>query len=208
MSALLMRPMRAALIVAFFGIGCVAASAQGYYLYDDTDGTYIYAGADTYPGGGSCGSFSMWNDLNGNYQSGWAPTNLEGSVWATDGVGYSWSYGFTIEYPNPYGGCDSESFSYGGQSLSIHNFYMYFSANLPGGSNGPGTAPGCNYNAYICDGGAAGCTAGSYTWTTYVSSCPTYVNMVGLLCSGGSCGFAGACTSNLATPATTWGYCT
>lgn len=45
----------------------VPAYGQGFYTTYTVDGTdFIQTDAIGYPGGGQCGSLSMFNDLNGN----------------------------------------------------------------------------------------------------------------------------------------------
>jgi hypothetical protein len=104
----------------FFLVGPVVVPSlvygQGFYTTYQIDGGPYNAFIDTdaygYPGSGSCGGESFWNSLNGSYISGWAPNVLESGTYGTDGVNYTWTFGFTIQYPSPYSGCLSTSFSY------------------------------------------------------------------------------------------------
>lgn len=88
------------------------AHGQGFYTTYQLDGAnVIQTDAIGYSGGGICGGFSMWNNLNGNYVSGWAPADLTSSTWGTDGVDYPWSFGYAFSVRNPYGQCTGVSYS-------------------------------------------------------------------------------------------------
>ena len=55
----------------------------------------------------------MWNQLNGDYISGWAPADLMSGTSSVDGVDYPWQYGYNYQYMSPYGYCVAASFSVG-----------------------------------------------------------------------------------------------
>ena len=89
----------------------VPAFGQGFYTTIQIDGgSFVQTDAIGYPGAGACGSESLYNAFNGDYLSGWAPTDLMSGTYGNDYTSYNWSYGFSYLYPSPYGYCIAARF--------------------------------------------------------------------------------------------------
>lgn len=157
-----------------------ALFGQGFYDNYYLDGTYIGTEVDGYPGTGPCGGVSLWNSLNGDYVSGWAPTQLLSGTYGVDGTDYAWDVGWSVEFTDPYsGGCDTTG-GEEGTLLGIHTSYY----GLPLPYNGDGT---CSYAALACTSGTPTCNSVNYgIGFYYAPPCPDLIK-VGYLVAGGIC---------------------
>ncbi len=154
------------------------AGAQSYYADDGFDDStaYIYGQLIGYPGTGSCSSMSMWNSLNGDMVSGWAPADLLSYTYGVDDVDYLWSFGATIEYSGP-DFCNSVTYSVS-KLLSLHTTY-YQGPILIGDA-------ACEYSTLACTSGTPLCNSSNYLGYQFGSTCPAVIK-VGYLVAGGYC---------------------
>lgn len=116
-----------------------SAYGQGFYTTYQLDGTdFLQTDAIGYPGSGACGSLSMWNSLNGDYVSGWAPADLMSGTYGNDSTDYYWQYGYSYSYQSPYGYCIAASFTVsnwlGFGFTTSRTPYQSYSGILPGRS--------------------------------------------------------------------------
>jgi|ERR1700680_3126042 len=71
--------------------------AQSRYTDDGADYSgWIWTDLIGYPGSGCDSTMGMWNSLNGDYVSGWAPDDLLSGTYGVGGVEYQWTYGLEI----------------------------------------------------------------------------------------------------------------
>jgi len=87
-------------LLVTLAVFCPSMRGQGFYTTYQMDGLdFIQTDAVAYPSSGTCGSsrLDVWNDFNGDYVSGYAPTDQMSGTYASDGVSYDWTYGY--HYP-------------------------------------------------------------------------------------------------------------
>jgi hypothetical protein len=141
------------------------AKAQGLYYNYYIDGSYVGTEMDGYPGTGCAGSLTnMWSSFQTSYDSGFAPVSFSQSAPTVDGGYYSWSIGFSIQYPDPYtGACDTENFSEVLFAGPLRKIIAYYYA--AGSSGGNYLARRCNPNN-ACDGLIGGIPFPAFALTT------------------------------------------
>src|SRR5579871_3924744 len=122
------------------GVGSYA-QAQGMYYNEYFDDPGDYGGdpyidtiSTAYPGSGCGGSIYAFSSLNGDYLSGSAfypnQVSLPDSVWSSPDSVYSWSFGYTVYYSDPYSGqCTSTNVSWG-FDISVKATSSYWTTRL------------------------------------------------------------------------------
>lgn len=148
----------------------VLARGQGAYYNDSYDGAYFYTDVVGYGGGCGLGGTYLWSSLS-SYLSGTAyypnQVSLPDSVYGSDGTTYSWSWGYTVDYTDPYTGyCGSVNISNDWNVKITHTYYAFTSMTSTGA---------CEWYGNGCTSGTATCTGGYVVYPNPGTGCPPYV---------------------------------
>lgn len=141
----------------------IAVQAQGIYATHDMPywpgNDFIETDVTGYPGSNQCSGMDVWNAFNGDYVSGPDNTDLMSGSYGVENTDYSWNYGYTFYFTDPYSGqCTSHTYTasfyiaFGSTtSATLASTFGHADANawcaqITAGTNNPN--PTCTNTAY------------------------------------------------------------